>query len=242
MPHTHPSLVHTRCCLSMGVRPGRPLSEGGGLRAQAGLPARSSPGPALGCGTGGAGAFPQRLPPCSEGALRTHSPLSSRGHTRLWILPVPREARGSLLHDSLQPVRYRQKRAQRRASASPGSHSKKGVELGAQGSGVRRIKGAGTAAWVTGPESLAGQDAPALPRLRGWGGGTGRGHGPLCRPTLWSSGEGCLQLEGETAGLSMGGGERSRPCPEVSGVQVRHPRDLLRWDSVAGEVALGVFL
>lgn len=61
----------------------------------------------------------------------------------------------------------------------------------------------------------------ALPRLWAWRGG----HGPLRCPPVWSSGEGRLQLEGETAGLSVGGGEGSRPCPEGSGVQGRHPRD-----------------
>ena len=72
----------------------------------------------------------------------------------------------------------------------------------------------------------AGQDVP--PPCPGSGHGErvlGGGHDPLCRPTVWSSGEGPLQLAGETAGLSMGGAEGSRPCPEGSGVQVRHPRD-----------------
>ena len=60
----------------------------------------------------------------------------------------------------------------------------------------------------------------------GTGSGSWEGDTAHSVALLWSSGEGPLQLAGETAGLSMGGAEGSRPCPEGSGVQVRHPRAL----------------
>lgn len=157
-----------------------------GLRAQAGLPGSGQSWARLG-GTGGVpGAWVHSHRGCPH-AQRARCTLTLRSHpvdTHICgFLPVPREARGSLLHDSLQPVRYRRKLAQRGASASPGSHSKKGAELGAQGSRLRRIKRVrgrlrgwrGQRAWrVRAPHPCPGSGDGE--------GGTGRGTRPTLSP------------------------------------------------------------